>query len=57
MLEVQSAGVFSCRWTWTNKLDAQVVCQGGEFRAKGVVQSRWSSVPTGRQMERGDDWR
>jgi len=40
MLEVHSAGVFSCRWTWTNKSDAQVVCQGGEFRAKGVVQSR-----------------
>lgn len=40
MLEVQKADVFSCRWTWTNKSDAQIVCQRGEFRAKGVVQSR-----------------
>lgn len=40
MLEVQSAGVFSCKWTWTNKSEAQIVFQGGEFRAKGVMQSR-----------------
>lgn len=37
---MQSAGVFSCKWMWTNKSDAQIFCQGGEFRAKGVVQSR-----------------